>query len=315
MELRHLRSFVAVADSGSISLAARRLNVTQPALSRQIQDLERDMGVRLFDRIGRRVILTGDGGDLLGRTRRVLADVDALQGRAQALGGGEGGILRIGAPPQFIESALPEVLAAYRRARPGVEVQLVEDGANPLLRRVQHGELHLAVGVLRGEEGFQSRLLYPLRVLAVMSRRHRFAGRKSLGVTDLANETILMLAKGFQTRELFEEACQAAQLEPHVLLESRSPQSLVALAQAGLGVAIVPSVVKLDLSRIALAGLVHDGRPLGRWARVAWDSRRYLPSYAAEFIEELAKYMKRSYPGHRLKSTRDIARPRDTLVP
>src|SRR5437660_9026192 len=80
MELRHLRSFVAVADSGSISLAARRLNVTQPALSRQIQDLERDMGVRLFDRIGRRVILTGDGGDLLGRTRRVLADVDAFRG-------------------------------------------------------------------------------------------------------------------------------------------------------------------------------------------------------------------------------------------
>jgi LysR family cyn operon transcriptional activator len=91
-----------------------------------------------------------------------------------------------------------------------VEVQLVEDGANPLLRRVQHGELHLAVGVLRGDEGFQSRLLYPLRVLAVMSRRHRFAGRKSLRVTDLATETILMLAKGFQTRELFEEACQAA---------------------------------------------------------------------------------------------------------
>ncbi len=192
MELRHLRSFVAVADSGSISLAARRLNVTQPALSRQIQDLERDMGVRLFDRIGRRVILTGDGGDLLGRTRRVLADVDALQGRAQALGGGEGGILRIGAPPQFIESALPEVLAAYRRARPGVEVQLVEDGANPLLRRVQHGELHLAVGVLRGEEGFQSRLLYPLRVRQYScwrkdSRRascsRKLAKRRSLSLT------------------------------------------------------------------------------------------------------------------------------------
>src|SRR5260370_19626443 len=135
MELMHLRVFVAVADSGSISLAARRLNITQPALSRQIQDLERDMGVRLFDRIGRRVILTGDGGDLLGRTRRVLADVDALQGRAQALGGGEGGILRIGAPPQFIESALPEVLTAYRRARPGAKVELVQDGAKPRLTR------------------------------------------------------------------------------------------------------------------------------------------------------------------------------------
>src|SRR5207245_4138594 len=169
------------------------------------------------------------------------------------------------------------------------EVQLVADGANPLLRRVQHCELHLGVGLLRGEEGFQSRLLYPLRVLAVMSRGHRFAGRKSLRVTDLANETILMLAKGFQTRELFEEACQAAQLEPHVLLESRSPQSLVALARAGLGVAIVPSVVKLDLSRIALAGLVHDGRPSGRWARGAWDARRDVRSSVAVVVDELAE--------------------------
>src|SRR5260370_42079734 len=99
-----------------------------------------------------------------------------------------------------------------------------------------------------------------------MARRHRFGGRKSLRVTDLAKATILMLAKGFQTRELFEEACQAAQVEPHVLLESRAPQSLVALAQAGLGVAIVPSVARLDLSRIALAGLVHYGKLLGPWA-------------------------------------------------
>ena len=134
------------------------------------------------------------------------------------------------------------------------------------------------------------------------------------GVPSTVNEPILMLAKGFQSRELFEEACRAAHFQPDVLVESRSPQSRVALAQAGQGIAIVPSVVKLDLSRIALAGLDHDRRPLGLWARVAWDSRRYLPSYASEFVEGLVRYMKRSYPGHRLNLARSVPRPRDALV-
>src|SRR5713101_9633183 len=87
MELRHLRYFVAVASARSVSLAARGLNVTQPGLSRQIQNLEQDLGVRLFDRIGRKIVLTGDGNELLGRARRILADAEAFRERAQALGG------------------------------------------------------------------------------------------------------------------------------------------------------------------------------------------------------------------------------------
>src|SRR5438552_4513087 len=84
MELRHLRYFAAVADAGNVSRAARRLHMTQPALSRQIQDLERDLACRLFDRIGRRVVLTQDGDEILERTRRLLADAEALRERAQA---------------------------------------------------------------------------------------------------------------------------------------------------------------------------------------------------------------------------------------
>ena len=84
--------------------------MTQPALSRQIQDLERDFVCRLFDRIGRRIVLTRDGDELLERTRRLLADAEALRERVRALAGGEAGVLRIGATPQFIEAALPEVL-------------------------------------------------------------------------------------------------------------------------------------------------------------------------------------------------------------
>src|SRR5436190_23913456 len=149
MELRHLRYFAAVADAGNVSLAARRLRMTQPALSRQIQELERELTCRLFDRIGRRVVLSQDGDEILERTRRLLADAEALRERAQALAGGTAGLLRLGSNPQFIEVALPELLTRYAQTYPEIAVQLVEDGGGPLLKRVEQGELHLAIGVWR----------------------------------------------------------------------------------------------------------------------------------------------------------------------
>jgi DNA-binding transcriptional LysR family regulator len=299
MELRHLRYFVAVADAGNVSRAARQLHVTQPTLSRQIQDLERDFACRLFDRIGRRIVLTKDGDEILERTRRLLADSEALRERAHALADGETGVLRIGAPPQFIEAAMPEVLTRYAAAYPEVDVRLVEAGGRSLLALVQQGELHLVVGAWR-TGGLQSQPLFPARVLAVMQRKHRLGPRNALGVTELAGVPLLLLGRDFQTRELFDEASQAAHFAPSVRLESRSPQALVALAEAGHGIAIVPSSVRLNASKVAVAGMVDGGRPLGSWSHAVWDSRRYLPTYARGFIKVVMNYAKTSYPGHRL---------------
>jgi DNA-binding transcriptional LysR family regulator len=309
MELRHLRYFVAVADAGNVSRAAQRLHVTQPALSRQIQDLEREFACRLFDRIGRRIILTRDGEEILERTRRLLADSEALRERGRALGGGEAGVLRIGAVPQFIEAVLPEALARYSLAYPGIDVELVEDGGGLLLRRLQQGELHLAVGLWR-TSGLQSWPLFPARVLAVMRQGHRLAGRKALPVTDLVGSPLLLLRREFQSRELFDEACQAARFEPFVRLESRSSQPLIALAVAGHGIAIVPSGVRFETARVSIAGMLDGARPLGSWSHAVWDARRYLPSYASGFIEVLQDYAKTSYPGHQLRDlTRVVPRP------
>lgn len=299
MELRHLRYFLAVADAGNVSRAAQRLNITQPALSRQIRDLEGELACRLFDRIGRRIILTRDGEEILERTRRLLADAEALAERARALAGGEAGVLRIGATPQFIEAALPEVLTRYALTRPRIEVRLGEGGGGLLLRRVQQGELHLAVGLWR-TCGLQSQPLFPARVLAIMQQGHRLAGRNALAVTDLVGSPLLLLGREFQTRELFDEACQTAEFEPLIRLESRSPQSLVALAEAGHGIAIVPSAVKLEPSRVAIAGMLDGARPLGSWSHVVWDARRYLPTCAQGFIEVLEDYTETSYPGRQL---------------
>src|SRR5215510_1895776 len=94
MELRHLRYFVSVAEEASVSKAALRVNICQPALSRQIRDLERELGVRLFDRIGRRIQLTAEGEDLLRRARALLTDADSLVQRGHALTRGTTGLLR-----------------------------------------------------------------------------------------------------------------------------------------------------------------------------------------------------------------------------
>src|SRR4051812_5285764 len=158
--LRHLRAFAAVSDAGGFARAAARLHLSQPALSRQILALEGDLGVALFDRVGRPAQLTSEGEDLLRRSRRLLAEAEALGERARVLKGGQTGILRVGATPQVIENLLAGFLARYRRGHPGVEVTLLEDGGARLASHLERGDAHLVLtGIL--DARFPRRLLYP----------------------------------------------------------------------------------------------------------------------------------------------------------
>jgi DNA-binding transcriptional LysR family regulator len=127
VELRHLRYFVAIADAGTVAVAARRLHISQPTLSRQLRDLEGDLGLPLFARVGRRLVLTAEGRELLGRSRRLLGDADALRDRAKAMAGAAATVLRVGAP-SLAQRFLPDVLRRHARRHPGVEVLLVTQG-------------------------------------------------------------------------------------------------------------------------------------------------------------------------------------------
>src|SRR3954466_8373913 len=119
MNLTHLRTFVAVADAGGVSRAGDRINLSQPAVSRQVLALETEFGVRLFDRIARRIHLTSEGEDLLQRSRRLLADAVSLGERARALRSGKAGSLRIGAPTQVLENLVAPYVMRYQQRHPG----------------------------------------------------------------------------------------------------------------------------------------------------------------------------------------------------
>jgi len=296
MELRHLRTFVTVVDAGGVGRAMARLNLSQPALSRQIRALETALGVQLFDRIGRRVQLTSEGEDLLRRSRRLLTDAESLGERARSLKSGHTGVVRVGAAPQAIETMLAGFLAPYRRRHPGVEVHFLEEGGASLPDRLERGEVQLAV-IAAGDERFEWRLLAPLYVLAIVERGHRLGRRPVLDLDELADAPLLLTRRGFGSRLWFDAACQVAHLRPHVLLESGAPHTLIALAQAGYGVAIVPSNAQLPRGGVRAVPIIHRGVPVGRWVSIAWDPRRFLPPYAERFVDELVAYSRRAFPG------------------
>lgn len=296
MDLRHLRGFVTIVETGGFLRAADRVHLSQPALSRQIHALETELGVRLFDRIGRRVRLTSEGEDLLTLSRRLLTDAESLGERARALKSGRSGLLRVGATPQVMETMLARFLPRYRRRHPGVEVHLVDDGGARLPARLEQGDVSLAL-IAAGDERFRWRVLAPIYVLAVLSRTHRLGRRRAgLEVEELADAPLLLPKPEFASRGWFDAACQVAHLRPHVLLETGAPATLVALARAGYGIAIVPSTAPVPRTGIRAVPVVQRGVPLGRWVSIAWDPRRFLAPYAEQFVEELVAYS-RAHPG------------------
>jgi DNA-binding transcriptional LysR family regulator len=309
MELRHLRYFVTVADAAGISRAAQGLRMTQPALSRQIRDFERELGVRLFDRLRRRIVLTAEGEDLLKRCRDLLGSVESLAARAEALRGGTSGVLRVGGAPQTLEGVFAGFLTRYRRRHPDIEIQLTEDGGPALLDRVERGELHLAVTAPAGS-GLAGSLLFPARIIVVAPTRHRLARRRTVDLAELAGERLLALKHDFVSRHWFDAACQVAHVRPQIVLESAAPHTLVALAAAGHGIAILPSTFRLFRAGVRLVPVVQDGKSLGGWAAIQWDPRRFLPVYAQDFIADITLYTSRVYPGRELgRAAPPVPRP------
>jgi LysR family cyn operon transcriptional activator len=311
MNFRQLQTFVLIAESGGFARAEGQLHVSQPAASRQVLALEAELGIPLFDRIGRRIKLTSEGEDLLRRARRLLQEAESFVERARALKGGQAGTLRVGCSTFHIETLLADFLPRYRRRHPSVDIDLIEDGGARLPERLERGDIHLGL-MPANDDDYGRRLLAPNHVLAVVSPKHRLAGKKMLEITELAEESLLLLRRNFASRVMFDTACHIARIKPRVILESDAPHTLLALARTGNDVAIVPSNVHIPSSARVLP-LVHRGASIGGWASVAWHQQRYLAPYAEQFIDELVAYCRQNYPGRKFVKHAPVPpRPKET---
>ena len=299
--MRTLEYFVSVAELLSFSATAEKLGVSQSAVSRQIQLMERELGVLLFDRVGRKVFLTSSGRDLLERSYEVQKGMASLTARASELSIGTQGTLRIGATPQTLESVLARIVPRFMRQHPEVRIALLEDGSVNLGGALERGTIDIVIAAMTGDRGFESRALFPLVALVAMPASHRLARRRNIEITELAEEEMLLLRPGFMTRQIYDGACKVAHISPRILLESASPHCLLAMVHSNLGLAVIPSTVRFTKAHPRAVPLMQHGRVLGLWMHVLWDPRRYTPPAAHKFIAALCEQTAVDYPGKSLR--------------
>jgi DNA-binding transcriptional LysR family regulator len=300
MDLKHLRTFVAVAELGTVSKAALRLRVAQPALSRQIIDLEKGLGLTLFDRVGGRLMLTGEGEQLLGNCRRLLGYASSLTDQAQELRRGDSGVLRVTASALMIEDVFSTFLHRYAKHYPNVQVRFMEGIGAKAFDLVERGEAQLCIIVDEaaplGNDHFGSLSLQRVEFLAAYRNSLELGHGGSIDIRRLAPYPLLLLDPNFVIRKRFDAACRLAGLRPNILIECSSQHTLLALAEAGHGVAIVTSSVRLHRYTLKTLRLTYQRRPLQEPLSIFWDKRRSLPRYARDFCELLAKHIRKAIP-------------------
>jgi DNA-binding transcriptional LysR family regulator len=306
---------VAVAELGSVSKAAQTLRITQPALSRQVASFEEELGFKLFERAGRRLLLTARGEQLLGDCRSLLAHATSLSERAGALRRGDIHTLRIAASALTIEALFPTFLARFARHHPEVRLALIEADAASHLGMLERGEAHVAVNVVNSmevdERRFATHLLPSFQVTAAAAPSLIAETGDAIDIRRLAKYPLLVLDTSFGTRNVFDAACRLADARPTVLLESRAVHALLALAEVGHGVAIIPSVLRADRRKLRLmrVTLRREPLPLQISLAVLWDIRRTLPRCAVDFPELLADHIRESFP-HTMSGDSEIGQSR-----
>jgi DNA-binding transcriptional LysR family regulator len=315
MDLRHARTFVTVAELGTVSKAAARLHTAQPALSRQISNLEQELGLKLFDRVGRRLVLTGEGDQLLGDCRILLSYANAVGERAQMLRRGDTGTLKVAASPQFIEGIMSDFLRRYAQRFPKVQVKLTEAVVwSDTLGMLERGEIHIGQNLLRaiapGDRRFASHPLEGVDLLAACHAPLTLGKNGAIEIAHLAPHPLLLLDTSFVSRRTFDATCRLAGVEANVTFESRTPHTLLAMAEKGHGVAIIPSAVQVARYQLRIVRVSYRGKPLREPLALFWDKRRPLPPYATAFCAMLAQRVHEVFPISRPTEPRRAATAR-----
>nr|WP_314069642.1 LysR substrate-binding domain-containing protein [uncultured Roseococcus sp.] len=244
MDLKQLRSFLAVAEEGNFARAAHRLNIAAPPLTRRIQELEAEIGAALFLRTTRHVELTPAGRALQEALPAVFAALDEGIRAARRHARGDAGTLAIGYTGHASAHSLPRLIRAFRQSRPEVRVDIHGPGVQgDLLKELRSRRLDAALCFLPVEgDDLECRDFVESELAIVLSDLHPLAQAANLTVADLAGEPFVALPRdqGFYLRKAMDLECRHAGFIPNIVEESTEPKTLLCLVAGGTGVAIMP---------------------------------------------------------------------------
>ncbi|MUT68123.1 LysR family transcriptional regulator [Paenibacillus sp. NEAU-GSW1] len=291
MELLQLRYFIEVARLEHVTEAARSLHVTQSSLSKTIQRLEEDLGAPLFDRSGRNLRLNGFGSRFLRRAEKALFELEQGKQEIKDLASMENRTLELAVTTA---STLPGILRAFQQAMPNVQYHVQMLTTIEMKSLLQRGEVDFCLSSppLQGED-IECQIVYTDPILVAVSANHRLAKRKKVTLIELKDELFVGVKKGYGTRDLIDFLCQSAGFEPQYVYEGDEPARLSALAEAGIGIAFIPSTARNSRDRIHYIQ-VEDCK-LEREIALLWNKSRYLSQAAHHFRNVVIDYFE-SYP-------------------
>jgi DNA-binding transcriptional LysR family regulator len=283
MDLQQLAYFRAVGRTLNVTRAADELAMTQPALSRSLGRLARELGVELFERVGRTVRLTRAGEAFLPYAERALRELDDARRHLDDLGGVEHGTIALGFLHTLGAEAVPNLVRGFKSRHPGVRFNFNQNASALLERQLLAGELDLCLtsGPVANPQLAWKRL-GDEELILIVPRAHRFAKRRSIRLHDAAAEVFVSYKPETAIRELSDELCRKAGFVPQITFEGEESGTIAGFVRAGLGIAIVPAVMTHGSGTVRL----HISEPVARRSMGAtWRKDRYLSAAARIFLD------------------------------
>lgn len=288
MELQQLRYFRAAAELLHVTRAAEKLFVSQSAVSRAISQLEEELRVPLFDRRGRAVVLTRHGRTLLDHVIRAQNVLDSARQILAEESGVETGRIALGFLPSLGFTLVPNIIKEYRSKYPAVQFKLIQGpSSQDVMDRLEDGSVDLCLSVpsVSDPPGIRWTALHQEDLVVVLPQAHSLAGRRSLQLKELSQETFLVLSRDNTLTTAFEAACAEAKFAPRIGFEGMDLMTLRGMIAAGLGVGVisesptyVDGIVEVKLSKPRIVGQLGMG----------WIDKRYLSPCAVAFRDFVA---------------------------
>ena len=293
--LRQLKAFHTIAEVGSFTRAAQRLQIAQPAMSLAMRELERELDVRLLDRTTRRVELTGAGREFLLATEKIIDDLEHSIRSARDLTYRKRGRLVVAAPPLLAAMIVPPVFAAYKETNPGIELHLVDTQTDDIVVRVRSGAADCGIGTFaEDEEGIRREVLLKDSLMLWCRSGTPLAEKKAITWSELRFASLIMLTHASNIRAIVDRACENAGHAPQPAYEVSQMTTAIMLVEAGLGVAPLPTYVGSFAYRRKVTGRPLIEPQVRREISFVQSSNRSLSPAAEEFLRLLRKHARAS---------------------
>jgi len=294
MELRNLHALVEVARRGGFSPAAKALFTTQPNVSKAVRQLEDELGVPLFDRVGHKSTLTDAGRVIYRRALSILTETEDMVAELDELRGLRRGLLRLGLPLFGSSVLFAPIFALFRSRYPGVEISLVEHGSKRLEEMLRAGEVDLAASLTPVPEEFAWQDVRVEPLVALLPSAHPLANRPALRLAELSAEPFILFDEGFLLNQIILDCCARRGFAPTVAARSGQIDFIAGLVAAGLGIALLPRLMAERRRQAGLSFVLVDEPDMVWHMALLWRRGGYL-SHAAQAWLALAR---EAHPEH-----------------